>query len=61
MIGVIECLVICHGDGTHVGAQLEFHPSHKILHAPVMNHIKILYCFKTKDSHGMGEQHVWPS
>lgn len=39
---MIEYLVICHRDVTYVGAQLEFHPSHKILNALIMSHVKIL-------------------
>ena len=41
-LGVIECLVIHQGGVIYIGAQLEFHPSHKILNAAIMSHVKIL-------------------
>ena len=41
-LGVIECLVIHQGGVIYIGAQLEFHPSHKILNAAIMSHAKIL-------------------
>lgn len=57
---VIESLFIGHGDITYIEAQVDFHPSHKIMVvAPYdKSHIKTLYRYRTKVSYGMGEQHI---
>ena len=47
--GVKEYLVICHRDVTYVGAQLEFHPSYKILNATIMSYVKILSHIKEQN------------